>query len=154
MKSMMSQLHFALSINIVALKLENLVLVKVGRFWVKMTQILDFGIFGVWHQKVKIHQLWRARDFRVLGLRYWFRVQNEAEKPYFSLCKNLGPVEISTGNRVQGRNLWIRPKIADFEGNSAESSGVLLVEISTIISDKISIFTGKKSCHLDPPLRF
>jgi len=49
LKSMASQLHFALWINIVASKLKNLVLVKVGGFWVKMTQILDFGIFGVWH---------------------------------------------------------------------------------------------------------
>ena len=37
-------------------------------------------------------------------------MQNDAEIPYFSIFENLGPVEISTGNRFQGRNLEISAK--------------------------------------------
>jgi len=56
-------------------------------------------------------------------------VQNEAEMPYFSIFKNLGPVEISGGNRFQGRNLEIvyqnHPK------SRISISEVLPIEIST-----------------------
>ena len=72
---------------------------------------------------VKTHQLWRARDFRVLVLWTWFKVQNEAAMPYFSKIKNLRPVEISGTHysesqkreflphfrpysRIFGRNFW------------------------------------------------
>jgi len=77
-------------------------------------------------------------------------VQNEAETPYFSIFKNLGPVEISTGNRFWCQNLKKKnasksTKISDFEGNPVEISEVLPVEISTKKSGQISIFTGKKN---------
>ena len=59
---------------------------------------------------VKIHQLWPARDLRVLELWYRFKVQNEAETPYFSIFKFWGPVEISTGNRFWWQNLEKTPQ--------------------------------------------
>ena len=49
-------------------------------------------------------------DLRVLELWSWLKVQNDAEMPYFSIFENLGPVEISTGNRFQGQNLEISAK--------------------------------------------
>ena len=48
---MVFQLHFALRIDAIALKLANLVSVKIGGFLQKMSQILDFGNVRFWHLK-------------------------------------------------------------------------------------------------------
>ena len=50
------------------------------------------------------HQLWRKQENRVLELLSWFKVQNEADAPYFPKNVILVPVEISNGNKFW--TLW------------------------------------------------
>ena len=87
---------------------------RVGQSWSifqkNKSQILDFESLEFWYLKSQIHQLWPTRDLRVLELWHWFKVQNEAETPCFSIFKNLGSVEISTGLIFACQNRKIRLK--------------------------------------------
>ena len=101
-------------------KIQNLVSDEVDEKSKIWPQNLDFQNLKIVFKILIFRQLRQTLDFRVLGVWSWLNVQNDAEEPYFSIFENLGPVEISGGNKFQGQNLefsaqnWPKSRILDF----------------------------------------
>ena len=137
---MASQLHFnfALWINIVALKLENLVLVKVGGFWlfgVKFQNAKSESIFVIFTQNPPTLTSTRFSSFRATTLIQsakwsWGAILLIFEN--FGTRRNFCRQQIS-GSK-SGNFAPKSTKIADFSRNPVEISEVLPVEISTMKS--------------------
>ena len=73
---MVSQLHFAFWINIVTLKLENLVLVKVGKNRQNQTAHLRFWSSGYQDMKLDFPLTLTSGRISIFRATVWFKMQN------------------------------------------------------------------------------
>ena len=81
--------------------------VEVEGFRQTQPQISGFEILVIRTPKVDFGQFRQSGDFQVLSYEAGFKVRQKAEISYFSIYKNVGPVEISVRLRFMGKNLEI-----------------------------------------------
>ena len=102
-----SQHHFVLSNKSIAPKLENLVLVKVGGFWLFWCQTPKIPKSKIWVIFSQNPPTVTSTRFSNVGAIDLIQSTKWCWDARFSKNFNFGPVQISAGNSFQSRNLEI-----------------------------------------------